>query len=27
MLLDVGIEERALHYMLKDEPGRLLGLG
>lgn len=26
MLLDEGIEERALHYMLKDEPGRLLGL-
>ena len=27
MLLDEGVEESALHYMLKDAPGRLLGLG
>jgi len=27
MLLDEGIEEDALHYMLKDSPIRLLGLG
>lgn len=27
MLLDEGIEEQALHYMLKDNPIRLLGLG
>jgi len=26
MLLDAGIEEYALHYMLKESPGRLLGL-
>lgn len=26
MLLDAGIEEHALHYMLKESPGRLLGL-
>ena len=26
MLLDAGIEEHALHYMLKENPGRLLGL-
>ena len=26
MLLDAGVEEQALHYMLKESPGRLLGL-
>ncbi|MEM1589091.1 MAG: DUF6282 family protein [Candidatus Bathyarchaeia archaeon] len=27
MLLEVGVEEKALHFMLKDQPIRLLGLG